>query len=185
MTRLAVRPQEVNALSLQCLTRGGSTITRKIPWEPTDKPLLGPPPRSVSLGRERRNDANESQSLFYSPYRGSSVWPLSLTVRFRASAPACASGQSLCRKLGRRSVSTKTGAERSLTFRKGANGLEEVRGSYTRPLVEPVRFGAGPYPFGEPNATMEWKQQGDGRFERTMMATARRWKLARLPFPRR
>ena len=62
----------------------------------------------------------------------------------------------------------KTGAERSLTFRNGANGLEELRGSYTRPLAESVRFGTGPYSFGEPNATMEWKQLGDGRFERTM-----------------
>ena len=67
----------------------------------------------------------------------------------------------------------KTGAERSLTFRNGANGLEEVRGSYTRPLVESVRFGAGPYAFGDPNATMEWKQQGDGRFERTMMGNGK------------
>ena len=32
-----------------------------------------------------------------------------------------------------------------------------------------MRFGAAPYGFGEPNATMEWKQLGDGRFERTMM----------------
>jgi hypothetical protein len=63
----------------------------------------------------------------------------------------------------------KTGAERSLTFRNGPKGLEELRGSYSRPLVEPVRFGAAPYAFGEPNATMEWKQLGDGRFERTMM----------------
>ena len=39
--------------------------------------------------------------------------------------------------------------------------------------MEPVRFGAGPYPFGEPNAAMEWKQQGDGRFERTMMANGK------------
>jgi hypothetical protein len=62
----------------------------------------------------------------------------------------------------------KTGAERSLTFRNGADGLEELRGSYTRPLVESVRFGTAPYAFGEPNATMEWKQLGDGRFERTM-----------------
>jgi hypothetical protein len=62
----------------------------------------------------------------------------------------------------------KTGAERNLTFRNGAKGLEELRGSYSRPLVESVRFGAAPYGFGEPNATMEWKQLGDGRFERTM-----------------
>jgi hypothetical protein len=62
----------------------------------------------------------------------------------------------------------KTGAERSLTFRNGANGLEELRGSYSRPLVESVRFGTAPYAFGEPNTTMEWKQLGDGRFERTM-----------------
>jgi hypothetical protein len=63
----------------------------------------------------------------------------------------------------------KTDAERNLTFRKGAKGLEEVRGSYSRPLVELVRFDAGPYGFGEPNVTMEWKQQGDGHFERTMV----------------
>ena len=63
----------------------------------------------------------------------------------------------------------KTGAERSLTFRNGPKGLEELRGSYSRPLVEPVRFGAAPYAFGEPHSTMEWKQLGDGRFERTMM----------------
>ena len=63
----------------------------------------------------------------------------------------------------------KTGAERSLTFRNGPNGLEELRGSYSRPLVESVRFGTAPYAFGETNATMEWKQLGDGRFERTMM----------------
>ena len=62
----------------------------------------------------------------------------------------------------------KTGALRDLTFRDGANGLEELRGWYTRPLVESVRFGTAPYAFGEPNATMAWKQLGDGRFERTM-----------------
>jgi hypothetical protein len=62
----------------------------------------------------------------------------------------------------------KTGAERSLTFRNGPNGLEELRGSYSRPLVESVHFGTAPYAFGETNATMEWKQLGDGRFERTM-----------------
>ena len=62
----------------------------------------------------------------------------------------------------------KTGAERSLTFRNGPNGLEELRGSYSRPLVESVHFGTAPYTFGEANATMEWKQLGDGRFERTM-----------------
>jgi hypothetical protein len=60
------------------------------------------------------------------------------------------------------------GAERDLTFRNGPKGLEELRGSYSRPLVESVRFGAPPYGFGEPNATMEWKQLGGGRFERTM-----------------
>ena len=62
----------------------------------------------------------------------------------------------------------KTGALRSLTFRNGANGLEELRGSSTRPLVESVRFDTAPYAFGEPNATMVWKQLGGGRFERTM-----------------
>lgn len=60
------------------------------------------------------------------------------------------------------------GAERSLTFRNGANGLEEVRGSYSRPFVESVRFGVGPYAFGDPNATLEWNEQGNGRFECTL-----------------
>jgi hypothetical protein len=63
----------------------------------------------------------------------------------------------------------KSGAQPTLTFRNGADGMEELRGFSARPLVEAVRFGAGPYAFGEPNATMEWKQQGGGRFERTML----------------
>jgi len=74
----------------------------------------------------------------------------------------------------------KMGAERSLTFRIGANGLEELRGSYTRPLVESVRFGTAPYAFGEPNATMEWKQLGDGRFERTMTENGKTFEIRKI-----
>ena len=42
----------------------------------------------------------------------------------------------------------KTGGLRNLTFRKGATGLEEVRGWYSRLLVESVRFDTAPYTFG-------------------------------------
>jgi hypothetical protein len=62
----------------------------------------------------------------------------------------------------------KTGALRSLTFRNGANGLEELRGSYARPLVQPVRFGTAPYAVDESKNTLVWKQLGGGRFERTI-----------------
>jgi hypothetical protein len=62
----------------------------------------------------------------------------------------------------------KTGGLRNLTFRKGATGLEEVRGWYSRPLVESVRFDTAPYTFGEADATMAWKQLGGGHFERTV-----------------
>jgi hypothetical protein len=60
------------------------------------------------------------------------------------------------------------GALRSLTFRAGANGLEELRGTYARPLVQPVRFGTAPYAVDESQNTLVWKQMGGGHFERTI-----------------
>jgi len=62
----------------------------------------------------------------------------------------------------------KTGALRSLSFRNGADGLEELRGSYARPLVQPVRFGTAPYAVDDSKNTLVWKQMGVGRFERTI-----------------
>lgn len=61
-----------------------------------------------------------------------------------------------------------TGAQRSLTFRSGANGLEELRGTYASPLVQPVRFGTAPYAIDNSKNTLIWKQLGGGRFERTI-----------------
>jgi len=109
------------------------------------------------------------------PYRRSTVH--AMAVAFGLLAPLAAFGQAsppaqLAGHFAGNWVEDqsqrKTGAERSLTFRSGPKGLEELRGSYSRPLVESVRFGVAPYAFGEPNAAMEWKQLGDGRFERTM-----------------
>jgi len=60
------------------------------------------------------------------------------------------------------------GAARSLTFRKGSDGLEELRGTYARPLVQPVRFGTAPYTIDESKNTLVWKDLGGGRFERTI-----------------
>jgi hypothetical protein len=67
----------------------------------------------------------------------------------------------------------KTGALLSLTFRNGANGLEELRGSYANPLVESVRFGTAPYAVDDSNNTLVWKQLGGGRFERTLAANGK------------
>lgn len=60
------------------------------------------------------------------------------------------------------------GALRSLTFRKGADGLEELRGAYTRPLVQPIHFGTAPYPIDDSKNTLQWKELGGGKFERTI-----------------
>ena len=123
------------------------------------------------------------------PYRRSTVHAMAMAFGLlaplaafgQASSPALVAGRFAGNWVEDQSQ-RKTGAERSLTFRNGPKGLEELRGSYSRPLVEPVRFGAAPYTFGEPNATMEWKQMGDGRFERTMMDNGKTEKLARSPF---
>jgi hypothetical protein len=61
------------------------------------------------------------------------------------------------------------GAERRLTFRSSANGsVEELRGSYARPLVQPVRFGVPAYPVDGSRNTIAWKQLGPSQFERVI-----------------
>ena len=63
----------------------------------------------------------------------------------------------------------KIGAVLSLRFRNGADGLEELRGPSTHPLVIPVRFDTAPYSFAESSDTVKWKQLGSGRFGSTII----------------
>lgn len=61
------------------------------------------------------------------------------------------------------------GAERSLTFRQSANGgIEELRGSYARPLVQPVRFGVPAYAVDGSRNSIAWKQLSPSQFERVI-----------------
>ena len=61
------------------------------------------------------------------------------------------------------------GAMRSLTFRQAAGGsLEELRGSYANPLVQPVHFDGKPYSVDESRNTIAWKQIDATHFERTI-----------------
>jgi len=61
------------------------------------------------------------------------------------------------------------GAERSLTFRQAANGgIEELRGAYARPLVQPVRFGVPAYAVDGSRNTIAWKQLSPSQFERVI-----------------
>jgi hypothetical protein len=85
----------------------------------------------------------------------------------QAPAPAQVAGQFAGNWIEDQSM-RKIGALRNLTFREGSNGLEELRGSYARPLVQPVRFGDTPYSVDSGNNTLVWKQLGQGRFERTI-----------------
>jgi len=60
------------------------------------------------------------------------------------------------------------GSLRDLTFRSGADGgIEELRGSYANPLVQPVRLGAAAYPVAGSQNMLTWKQLGPRHFERT------------------
>jgi hypothetical protein len=61
------------------------------------------------------------------------------------------------------------GSLRSLTFRQTANGgLEELRGSYARPLVQPVRFDGKPYQVDGSRNTLVWKQLDATHYERAI-----------------
>ena len=60
------------------------------------------------------------------------------------------------------------GAERSLTFRQAAGGVEELRGSYARPLVQPVRFNVPAYPVDGSRNSIAWKQLSATQFERVI-----------------
>ena len=86
--------------------------------------------------------------------------------------PAVALAQSATRFVGNwvEDPSKRTiGSMRNLTFTQTANGgLEELRGSTARPLMQPVRFDGKPYAVdGSPN-TLAWKQLDANHFERTV-----------------
>ena len=61
------------------------------------------------------------------------------------------------------------GAQQPLRFRAGANGaLEELRGPESRPLVQPVKFGANAYSVDASKNTIEWKKVAPSHFERKL-----------------
>jgi len=61
------------------------------------------------------------------------------------------------------------GSLRSLTFRQAAGGsLEELRGAYANPLVQPVHFDGKPYTVDGSRNTIVWKQMDATHFERTI-----------------
>src|ERR1700728_1651120 len=87
----------------------------------------------------------KGETMRINPYRRSTVHAMAMA--FGVLAPLAAFGQapSPAKVTGHFAGNwvedqsqRKTGAERSLTFRNGPKGLEELRGSYSRPLVEPV-----------------------------------------------
>ena len=61
------------------------------------------------------------------------------------------------------------GSMRNLTFQKSTSGgLEEVRGSYVKPLVQAVHFDGKPYPVDGSRNTIVWKQVDATHFERAI-----------------
>lgn len=59
------------------------------------------------------------------------------------------------------------GSMANLTFRQTTGGgLEEIRGSELKPLVQPVKFDGKPYPIDESKNTIAWKQIDSSHFER-------------------
>lgn len=91
---------------------------------------------------------------------------------FAGSLPGAARAQSASRFVGswvedqsKRSI----GSMRSLTFQKSTTGgLEEVRGSYVKPLVQAVHFDGKPYPVDGSRNTIVWKQIDATHFERAI-----------------
>jgi hypothetical protein len=66
-------------------------------------------------------------------------------------------------------LSKRKGSMLMLTFRHNANaGLEELRGSELRPLVQPVNFTGKPYAIDASKNTIAWKQIDANRFERAI-----------------
>lgn len=63
----------------------------------------------------------------------------------------------------------KIGSMRSLVFRSHANGgLEELRGSELRPLLQPVNFTGKPYAIDGSKNTIAWKRIDSNTFERAI-----------------
>jgi hypothetical protein len=64
--------------------------------------------------------------------------------------------------------------QNTLTFRQNAKGgLEELRGSELRPLVQPVNFTGKPYAIDESQNTIAWKQIDPNKFERGIYSNGR------------
>lgn len=71
-------------------------------------------------------------------------------------------------------LSKRKGSMLMLTFRRSANGgLEELRGSELRPLVQPVTFTGKPYAIDGSKNTIAWKQIDPNRFERAIYNAGR------------
>jgi hypothetical protein len=71
--------------------------------------------------------------------------------------------------------------QQMLTFRRSASGgLEELRGSELRPLVQPVNFTGKPYAIDDSKNTIAWKQIDPNRFERAIYNAGRLLNTRRL-----
>jgi hypothetical protein len=78
-------------------------------------------------------------------------------------------------------LSKRKGEFQRLTFRGSAGGgLEELRGSELRPLVQPVNFTGKPYGVDGSANTIAWKQIDPNRFERALYNSGRLLNTRRL-----
>ena len=78
-------------------------------------------------------------------------------------------------------LSKRQGELQGLTFRRSGNGgLEELRGSELKPLVQPVNFTGKPYAIDGSANTIAWKQIDQNRFERGLYTSGRLLNTRRL-----
>lgn len=102
---------------------------------------------------------------------------------FGQSNPTPASGSAVSKFVGtwQEDESKRKGVTATLTFRTNASGgLEEVRGSELRPLVQPVNFTGQPYAIDDSKNTIAWKQIDSNRFERAIYRESRLLNTRRL-----
>ncbi len=94
-----------------------------------------------------------------------------------------ASASAISRFVGtwKEDLSKRRGELQNLTFRRSTNGgLEELRGSELRPLVQPVNFTGKPYAIDGSANTIAWKQLDQNRFERAIYSSGRLLNTRRL-----
>ncbi len=95
--------------------------------------------------------------------------------------PASASAVSKFVGTWQEDESKRKGVTATLTFRTNASGgLEEVRGSELRPLVQPVNFTGQPYAIDDSKNTIAWKKIDSNRFERAIYREGRLLNTRRL-----